>query len=176
MHTETSGDRSVPPGEDIGGLKRRRRSIRRSVLVLAVTTAALAVFTLGLGDVRRKRNVMDQACAHVEVLQQRVTEGGRLPLNLALPQGPQHGVYAVSWLSREDARLLRDSQQRVIVAETTQVHQSMGRDGRMSIYFENGRFDCEWLTVEAFAERLAAQQEVIRRLGAGAEPRRTAPP
>ncbi|MGB2984336.1 MAG: hypothetical protein WBE26_00520 [Phycisphaerae bacterium] len=149
-------------------LSRRRTPVSRSVIILVVGTVALFVFILVQGDLRRRQRAMEQAHLHAAALAKRVGEAGALPLNLELLPTPERKAktYRVEQLSRQDARHLRKSGKRVIVAQTVPLPQVLTPDGRAVIFFEGGKFDVEWLTLPEFDELYAAQQDEIRRLAA----------
>jgi len=151
---------------------RRRLSILRSVIVLAVATIALFVFILGQGDARRRQRAMEQAQWHANTLSKRVGESGVLPLNLEPEPAPGRQTDMLESLSRQEARYLRQSDRRVIVAQTTPVLRVFAPAGRAVIFFQHGRFDVEWLTVAQFDELHAQQQDEIRRLEADSTPDR----
>ncbi len=145
---------------------RRHRVRFTSLIILVVAALALLAFIGVLGDVRRQRNAVLQAERHAEVYAARAGETGTLPLNLEPAKAEPAGTKMISmeWLSADEARLLRKSAGRVIVAWTVAMVRALGQDGRAVIFFEDGRFDVEWVTLARFREIRAAQEAEIRRL------------
>ena len=162
----------VNAAEAKGRSARRRLSILRSVVLLIVATIALLVFILAQGDARRRQRAMEQARWHASTLAKRVGEAGALPLNLEPDPAPGRRLGMFESLSRQEARSLRRSDMRVIVAQTTPVLRVFAPDGRAAIFFRQGRFDVQWLTVQQFDELFAQQQDEIRRLEADVTPDR----
>ncbi len=142
--------------------------ILRSLILLAVTTTALALFILGLGDLRRKHAALGKAGWYAAQLRDRVDGVTALPLNLRIeiPPGMRTRVYAVESLSPEHARLLRGSDQPVIVAQTVPIPRRFTSDGRAVVFFEAGRFDAKWLPLSRYDELAVAQLDEIRRRAA----------
>jgi hypothetical protein len=138
------------------------------VVALLVATVVLFAFILVQGDVRRRQRAMGQARRYVAALVNRLGEPGALPLNLDPAPAPDRseGTSSIEPLSREDARLLRASGQRVVAAQTRPVFQVLLPGGRAVVFFADGRFDVEWLSLAKFDELYAAQQAEIRRLAA----------
>lgn len=146
-------------------LHRRRRSVLRSVLLLALCTIVLFVFILVQHDVRRRQRNMDDAFRCAGVLTGRIGEAGILPLNLEVASGGAPPVSEFGYLLRRDAHILRASSRPIITAWTAPVSRVFAPDGRAVIFFTNGRFDVEWLTLAEFDRSYAAQQDEIQRLG-----------
>ncbi len=147
------------------GPARSRTPIHRSAIVLAICTIALLAFILVQGDSRRRQRAIEQLKRQTATLLERVGENDILPLNLEPNTDPtqQSKTLRVEWLTRQDARLLRKSTGRKIVAQTIPVRQVLGREGRAVILFEKGRFDVEWMTLSEFDEQYTAQLDEIRR-------------
>ena len=146
----------------------RPRSLLRSVLVVGLIAVALVVFTFLLGDVRRRHIVLAQAERYTDELQSRVFAPGLLPLNLEIEIPPhlRTRAYAAKFLSRQDAHTLRGTDRRIIAAYTVPIARTLAPDGRGVVFFEEGRFATDWLTLDEF-DRLAAEQaEVLVRLRA----------
>lgn len=132
---------------------RTRTSPLRSAVLLLVALTGLVCFILGLGDVRRQRYAVEQARGHAAQYQQRVGDGGMLPLNLE-PAPPPDGVrpmISLEWPDHRTAGVLRERSGRILVAQTVRISQSLRRDGRAVIFFEKGRFDAGWMTEAEFA-------------------------
>lgn len=159
------------------GPRHRRRRFVRSVVFLSICTAALLVVILASGDFRRSQRAMEQMRWHASVLTGRVGPSGLLPLNLEPAPAPERlsGMFRIEWMPRDDARLLRGSGKRCAVAQTGALLQVLGREGRAVLFFENGDFDAEWMTLDQFDEQFAKQQAEIRRLAGQTtlEPRET---
>lgn len=139
----------------------------KSVVVLAVATVALLGFMLALRDLRWRQRAMEQAQWHADILAERVGDAGVLPLNLGRTPTPgQTGTgLRLERLSRPEARVLRDSDQRVLVAQIIAPRLTLARDGKAVVLFEDGRFVVEWLTLSELERVRAAQREELRRLG-----------
>jgi len=161
MHDAARGNAalSAPPAV------RRRPQIVLLVVLLLVAAATLLVFIGLLGDFRRQGNALTQAKQQAAVYAGRSAGTGILPLNLEPEVGTESGAETISveWLSAEEARLLRKSGSRVIVARTAPVVRALGRDGRAVVFFKDGRFDVEWVTLAEFEALRAAQQVEIAR-------------
>ncbi|UCC31725.1 MAG: hypothetical protein JSU86_05485, partial [Phycisphaerales bacterium] len=104
MNQQTHTEPMVNAAEAEGRSARRRLSILRSVIVLAVATIALLVFILAQGDVRRRQRAMEQAQWHANGLAKRVGEAGALPLNLEPEPAPGRRLEMFESLSRQEAR------------------------------------------------------------------------
>jgi len=144
----------------------RRPPVLRSAVVLAAGTLATVAFILVLGDVRRKNNALTQARWHAAKFTERIDESGLLPLQLRLDTPPDGAekMLALDWLPAETAVLLRRAEQRVLAAQTPPVRQDLGLDGRAVIFFQNGRFEVQWLAPSEFDAALTAQKAELRRL------------
>ena len=164
MPQRTDSKTTFSSGQAASGSSRPRTPIYRSVIVLTIGTIALFIFILVQGDVRRRQRATEQARSYAATLAKRVGDAGTLPLNL----GPDQMILQIEWLSRQDAGHLRKSAERGIVAQTKPVLQVLAYDGQAVIFFQNGRFDVEWLALSKFDERHAAQRELIRRLAGDA--------
>jgi len=150
---------------DAGPRDRRRRFVR-SVIFLTLCTAALLAIILASGDFRRRQRAVEQMRWHASVLTGRIGPGGLLPLNLEPDPTPERlsGMFNIEWMPRDDARLLRGSGQRCAVAQTGPLLQVLGPEGRAVLFFDNGNFDAQWMTLDRFDDYFAKQQEEIRRL------------
>jgi len=165
MIEQPSGAEAVEGGEKKPQTPRRRGPVLRSVVLLVVTTVALVVFTLLLGDMRRKKIALDRADWYAARLADRAGPHALLPLNLQVDctQDLKTKTYAVEWLSRQDAYVLRRSEQRVIAAQTVPISRYLAADGRAVVFFQKGRFKAQWLPLSQFDEFAEAQREEIRR-------------
>lgn len=143
----------------------RRAPVRRSIILLAVATVALAVFILALGDWRRRHMALDEARWYASELSNRVGEGLALPLNLEIEVPPElrPTLRKFDWLTREEAHRLRAKDGRFIVAQTGEVRQVLGSNGRAVVFFQGDGFECEWLTLAEFDALYATQEEELRR-------------
>lgn len=148
------------------GPRDRRRRIIRSVILLALCTAALLALILASGDFRRRQRAVDQMRWHASVLTGRIGPGGLLPLNLEPAHAPERlsGMFRIEWMTRDDARLLRASGKRCVAAQTVPLLQVLGPEGRAVLFFEDGTFEAQWMTLDQFDDYFAKQQEEIRRL------------
>lgn len=162
-----------------GGSYRRRavgtRSLVRSALLLVVAATALLFGIAGLGDARRRNNALNQATARAAVFTERMGASHLLPLNLepGLEGDDSHHTIPFESLSSQEVRLLRgrltgnEAPQRVAVAWSVSIVQSLGRDGRAVVFFEAGRFDGEWVSPVEFDAIHAAQRRTIAVLQSG---------
>ena len=144
---------------------RRRVRILSSVVLLLLAAATLIVFIGVLGDIRRQSNALLQAERHAATYAGRAEGTGILPLNLE-PEAQDEsgaGMIPIEWLGPDEARLLRKCRERVIVARTVPVVKAMGRNGRAVVFFRNGQFDVEWVTLSEFDELHTAQRAEIQR-------------
>ncbi len=159
----------VTISEEVAGGVRTRPSIMRSAILPMVGTLALFAFILVQGDSRRRQRAVDQAQWHMENLAQLVGEAGVLPLNLAPESAPGHPSKMFEWISRQEARRLRNSHQRVIISHTRNPERIvLGPSGRAVVFFKDGQFSAEWISLSRFEELFAAQQDHIRRLAGDA--------
>lgn len=138
---------------------RTRTSPLRSAVLLLVALAGLVCFILGLGDIRRERYAVEQARWHAAQYQQRVGDGGLLPLNLEPETAPSGVTQMISleWPDHQAASALRERTGRILVAQTVRISQSLRRDGRAVIFFDKGRFDARWMTEAEFAAAAPAR-------------------
>ncbi len=145
---------------------KRRSTIGRNVVWLAVATLALVVFILALGDIRRKDTPLSQAKWYAARLTEKAGNTSALPLNFDVPVTPAHEpkVKRFKRLDPDEARLLRGTDKRVIAAYTSPIKRMLNTDGRVVIFFETGSFSSQWLALEEFDALLAAQKELIRQL------------
>lgn len=159
----------VPVGEATAASAKRRKSLLRYAILLAIATGALILFILLLGDLRRQSSALAQMKRYTGILTARLGEKRSLPLNLELDVSPEQasGTPAFEHLSREQAWLLRDRDKRIIVAQTFPVRQRLLFDGRAVVFFEQGRFSFEWFRADDFDKLYAAQVEELRRRGTG---------
>jgi hypothetical protein len=145
----------------------KRPPLLRSVVLLLLSAGALLIFILLLGDWRREHNILAQLEAHAAEYASRMSEGGIVPLNLELDDSrdPKSRLMD-AWLSRVEAQMLRGADRRILAAWTRPMLRVLGADGRGVIFFENGRFDVEWVPLKLFDSLLADQTSAIRRLSA----------
>ncbi len=140
--------------------------ILRPIIVLAVGTIVLFLLVLVARDFRWRQRAVAHAEWHAVTLSKRVGEAGALPRNLEplpVPAGSPRTV-DLEWLTRDQAHLLRGVGRRLVVAQTAAPPQLLAPDGRAVIFFENGRFEVEWLTLARFDELRAARQAAIQNL------------
>ena len=165
-HDSNTVDSSSASGSSAG----RRKSIIRSVIILAIATAVLILFIVLLGDLRRRSFAMSQAKWCQAQLQTRLGENRVLPLNLELDVSPAASSKTLHFesLAREQAWLLRESDQRIMVAQTAPIRRRLLPDGRAVVFFEEGRFGFEWLRDRDFDRLCGAQGEELRRLASDA--------
>ncbi len=132
--------------------------------MLILAGLGLFLFICGLGDARRKAFAVEQVRRYASALQNRVSAGGVLPLNLE-PEPPREGadkLIPLEWLDRESAVAARDREQRIPVARTAPVSQWLGRDGRVVVYFEKGKFDVGWVRLGRSDAPLASPRDRVR--------------
>lgn len=160
------GDDTAPncPSPESDARTVRRGSLLRNVIVLGIAAAALLTYIGSAGYVRRKGNAIAQGERHAQALMLLMGDSRQLPLNLEpQPQSNAHGrPIAFAWLDRESARSLRGRGERIIVAQSSPLPGVFARRGRAVMFFEDGEFDVEWLTLRDF-DRLAADQDALLR-------------
>ena len=132
-------------------------------MFLTVSTLALVVFILVLGDMRRKYTAVQFATWYADELTERLGGTQALPLNLKPDAAPEHArkVKEFEWLPREDARQLRGRDGRILVARTRPVNRSLAPDGRAVVFFTSGTFHTEWLALAEFDDLDAAQRRTL---------------
>ena len=131
---------------------------------LTVSTVALVVFILVLGDMRRKYTAVQLATWYADELTERLGGTQALPLNLKPDAAPEHARKVKKfdwWLPREDARLLRGRPGRILVARTHPVNRSLAPNGRAVVFFTSGTFHTDWLARTEFDDVDAAQQSAL---------------
>lgn len=143
-----------------------RRDSLRTLVVLVVAAGALLAFIAALGDFRRQQNALGQMQWHAGTYSMRMSDAGQLPLNLEPDVAPerQTKMIKVHWISRNDARTLREGAGRVIVAHSAPIPRALATNGRAIVIFEGGSFRVEWSDLEAFDQAMQAQQRQIDRL------------
>lgn len=166
MAEPTRDSDAVTTRELPDALAKRRRSIFRYALLLVVATGALILFILLLGDLRRESSALAQMKRYTGTLTARLGENRSLPINLEPDESPEPAsrTYTFDYLSRDQAWLLRDRDKRTIVAQTLPVHQRLLFDGRVVVFFEQGRFTFEWLRMADFDKLYNVQVEELRQL------------
>ena len=148
------------------GLRDRRRSNLRSVVVLCLASLLLIAFILRLGDYRRKQNAMAVASRVAADFQKRVGSESGLPIHLDpvpidLGIGPALLMHAIT---ENDARTLRMSTKPIIAAHGDPIPGFLSRNGRAVVIFESGVFRPEWLSEIEFRELQERQTTEISRL------------
>ena len=138
----------------------------RTVVVLVVAAGGLLAFIAALGDFRRQQNALGQLQWHAGTYQLRMGDTDQLPLNLEPDVAPerQTKMIKVQWISREDARALREGTGQVIAVYSTPIPRALATDGRAVVLYEGGAFRVEWFGLDAFDEAMQAQQHEIDRL------------
>jgi len=147
----------------------RKVGVARSALALMAGAVALAVLALLARDYHRRSQALDGAREYAEVLaRERIGESGVLPLNFEPGADMQATAddFKIEWLKHEEAVHLRRSRQPIIVAWTKVLPLWLGRNGRAVISFHEGRLAVDWLGNQVFDQRIAAQQEELKRLEA----------
>lgn len=144
----------------------RRRRIARSILLLSLGSVLLIVFIIGVGDWRRQMRALDQCEWHASNLAARMGPGGALPMNLEPSPAPgrQSPMFQLEWTDRKSTRLLRETNDRYIVAQTVPVPQWLGTEGRAVVFYQAGELSVEWLTLTEFDKAVAARASELRRL------------
>ncbi len=164
----------MPSGPSPRGDARRHRrgSLVRNVVVLGLAAAALLTYIGTTGYVRRKGNALAQGERHAQALMLRMGDSQQLPLNLEpQPQTNEQGrSITFEWLDRESARNLRGRSERIIVAQSTPLPGVFARRGRVVMFFKDGAFDVEWVTLRGFDRLAADQNALLRRLKSAASP------
>jgi len=159
-----------PQEGSVQSVASRRRGPRkdslRTLVILVVAAGALLAFIAALGDFRRQQNALGQMQWHAGTYILRMGDTGQLPLNLEPDIAPQRQtkMIRVQWISRDDARTLRESADRIIAAYSVPMPRALAADGRAVVIFEGGKFHVEWLGLEAFDQAMQAQQREIDRI------------
>ena len=150
----------------------RRSSLRHRLAVLVIASLLLMLFILLLGDFRRRDNAVKEMARLAEVLRERLGEGARLPLNLELPSRASDRAenQRMEFLSRDDARVLRDRPEAVLAAWTALIRRAVLPEGRGVVLFEDGRFHVKWMQADEFDRVLERQQRLIREHAGGPPP------
>ena len=88
-----------------------------------------------------------------------------LPLNLqpSLSLDPSSRIID-SWLTLDDARILRAADHEVMIAWTIPLVRALGRNERAAIFFNGGTYSVRWLPLAQFDELFAQQVAEIKRL------------
>ncbi len=152
---------------------RRRRAVRRQIILLLVGTVILVTFIMVLGDMRRQRWSMEQSRWYAAQLMKRSGEFRVLPLNLFVdvmqdvPDRLKAQARPFSYLTREQARLLSKSSNRLLVAWSKPVHRVLAKDGRAVVLYEEGSFQPVWIHLADFDLFFARQQQELERLKSG---------
>ena len=146
----------------------RRFSTSQMLVFLLLGAAALMVFNGLLGDMRRKQNALAQAKLHAQTYVKRAGESNRLPLNLepGISDLQPAKMFRMEWLSSNEARLLRTSNQPVMVAQTVVLPFFLSADGRAVIFYNDGQFYEKWMTLTEFNQQLTRQQVELDRIAA----------
>ena len=134
--------------------------------MLAMATIALVLFILVLGDIRRKGTPLSEAMWYADELSQRLEGTKALPMNLELldvPPEHRRKLQKFEWLTREQARTLRRTSERLIVAHTKPISRILAPDGRAVVFFHAGQFQAEWLSLSEFDKLHGVQQQILQR-------------
>jgi len=159
-------DRATPQANTANLRAVRRRSLFPKTILLLLAIVALVAFIALMGDARRSRNCLHQAELHAATLADRAAPTNVLPLNLdpSPPGSSDPTALDFDWIAMSEARVLRGTDERVVVAWSIPVLKFFGRDGRAVIFFHQGRFEARWLTLSEFEQAQAAQAALIERL------------
>lgn len=141
-----------------------RKPLIRSVLLLGLGVILVFSFILWQGDLRRRRFAMVQIREHGDYLVSKVGPAQLLPLNLAAKDNSNmtHHHFKIDTPTRSQARQLRERPGPILAAYTYPVRQSLRSYGRAVVFFEDGRFQPDWLTLEEFEKVKAKQQAKIK--------------
>ena len=153
-------------------------SFGRSLTFRLIAAIVLIIFVCVLGDYRRKGNAMLQAERYAVGLVDRLEGGGTIPLNLD-PAGWELGdddVFHLEWLSREDARCLRERAPRMLVAWSPPMPLVFAANGHAAVLMDNGRLRVVWLTLAEFSRATEAQSAVLRSCAATEAPKKPTGP
>lgn len=144
----------------------RRMSINKMLIFILMGATALIVFNGYLGDMRRKQNALAQAEIHVDRYAKRLGDAKILPLNHELDVKDEQiaKMFRMEWLSSNDARILRHTDQPVVVAQTVTLPLFLSADGRAVIFFDKGQYNIQWLTLAEFDQVHATQNTEIARI------------
>lgn len=168
MEQKSTGPRRTQRETHPAVLARRRSRIFRSAVWLVVGALLLVLAILINRDVRRKAAAVKHARECAEVLSGRIGPRGTLPLNLD-PRKEGDTSSPGAWLtpiSREDARLLRQTKGEMVVAYTAPFPQLFGKPGRGVVLFSEGRCRGEWLPLTEFNRRMDKQRTLLSDLAA----------
>jgi len=151
---------------------RPRKALIRSLVLLIFAVAALIVFVLFLGDMRRKHVAVSQAKGYAATLRVRQGDGKALPMNLESewPADVKARSFTFECLSREDAWHLRQSDQQLIVAWTVPIRRVIAPDGRAAVLFHQSSLAWAWLTESEFDRLFSEQERLLDRGEATARP------
>jgi hypothetical protein len=163
---------SEPPARQIlvnSAAVPRRRSPLQTLILLTILAAVLLVFIAWLGDWRRRHNIAELMRTQMESYMGLTTDAGLLPLNLKPPITQDAGSRLMdAWLTPDEARILRNTTDEVMVAWTVPLVRALGRRERAVIVFQTGRYDLLWLPPEDFNRRYARQVEMLQKLNVSA--------
>lgn len=141
-------------------------SIHKMLIVILLGAAALILFNGYLGDVRRKQNALAQAELHADRYLMRMGDENILLLNFELDFEDKQiaKLFRMEWLPSNHARILRQTDQPVVVAQSVILPLFLSTDGRAVIFFDKGQYNVQWLTHAEFDQVQAAQQSEIERI------------
>lgn len=128
-------------------------------VVLSIATMAVLLAITAAADIRRHQQAMDQARWHADVLTSRLGPNRTLPLNLEPADVAERLTPAVAIESPAPGEVvaLRKVSTAIIAAQTVPQHMRLAPDGRAVIYFENGSFRVEWVTLDQFDRQMREQ-------------------
>lgn len=155
-------------GTSADRLVQRRRRIIRSLIFLIAASLALALSIMVMGDMRHYRVAMNAGRTYIDQVSQRVGQQRQLPLNLRFDESVDDDatvfIRNFEWLTRDQAYLLRRTKRRVIAAHSSPVRRWLLVDGRVVVFFQDGEFSLEWLSLPGFEAVWQTQSDEIGRL------------
>lgn len=159
-------------GHDDTEPAKRRKRVVRTLSLLVVATVGLILFIIVMGDLRRHERAFALAKTYIDEVSQRVGQQHILPLNLTLQVDENPGETSgpgptLECLTRYEALLLRSSDRRVLAAQTQPIIRRVMSNGRVVIFFEDGVFSSDWISLGEFKRFVFAQDEEIEKLKQG---------
>lgn len=139
-----------------------RRRVLRKLAGLLLASVALLLVILYYRDGVRMAQARDWAQRYVNAVSSVPVIDNTLPLNLAPPPtgDSEPAVVAISWIDREQARILRGHDGPVMVAQTGLIPLMIRQSGRVAIFFDGGRWRTEWVSLVDF-ERLEQERNTL---------------
>lgn len=167
MEYVMAGPQTFSPVADAGMPSHRPISLTKWLLLLVLGSIVLVAYIGLQRDLRLKRYTLEQATWYADKLSEKLGDSHSLPLNLdvVVPAESEAQMFTMEWLSREDARILRQSQQSIIVGRANRLlRRVLTPDGLMVVTFHNGQFKGEWLSQSEYESAMQSQHNELNRL------------